>query len=103
MDPDRSIGTDLDPNWLTLRMIYFYKKSEDDIKSMINYLACIKLTPILPNCFVLKCCLLFMSAAYIQVYFRLDFIVEANTMNPDQTATKKVVKSRVILLQYMLP
>ena len=25
-----------------------------------------------------------MSAAYIQVYFRLNFIMEANTMNPDQ-------------------
>ena len=27
-----------------------------------------------------------MSAAYIQVHFRLDFIMEANTMNSDQTA-----------------
>ena len=27
-----------------------------------------------------------MSAAYIQVRFRLDFIMEANTMNHDQTA-----------------
>ena len=26
-----------------------------------------------------------MSAASIQVYFRLDFIMEANSMNPDQT------------------
>ena len=25
-----------------------------------------------------------MTAAYIQVHFRLDFIVEAKTMNPDQ-------------------
>ena len=31
------------------------------------------------------CCLLFTSAAYIQVQFRLDFIKEANTMNPNQT------------------
>ena len=30
--------------------------------------------------------LLFTSAAYIQVPLRLDFIMEANTMNPDQTA-----------------
>ena len=30
--------------------------------------------------------LLFRSAAYIQVYFRPDFIMEANTMSPDQTS-----------------
>ena len=29
-----------------------------------------------------------LSATYIQVHFRLDFIMEANTMNPDQTAPK---------------
>ena len=29
-----------------------------------------------------------MSAAYIQVHFRLDFIKEAKNMNPDQTASK---------------
>ena len=29
-----------------------------------------------------------MSAAHIQVHFRLDFIMEANTMSPDQTAPK---------------
>ena len=28
-----------------------------------------------------------MSVAYIQVHFRLDFIMEANTMNPDQTGS----------------
>ena len=27
-----------------------------------------------------------MSAAYIQVHFRLDFYMEANNMNTDQTA-----------------
>ena len=27
-----------------------------------------------------------MLAAYIQVHFRLEFIVEVNTINPDQTA-----------------
>ena len=27
-----------------------------------------------------------MSAAYIQMHFRLDFITEANAMDPDQTA-----------------
>ena len=35
-----------------------------------------------------KCCLLFMSAAYIHVHFRLEFIMVADTMNPDQTAPK---------------
>ena len=36
-----------------------------------------------------KCCLLFTSAEYIQVHFRLLYILsmEANFMNPDQTAT----------------
>ena len=28
----------------------------------------------------------FMSAAYFQVHFRLNFIMEANTMNPDKIA-----------------
>ena len=30
-----------------------------------------------------------MSAAYIQVLFRLNFIMEAHTMNTDQTAPKE--------------
>ena len=33
-----------------------------------------------------ECCLLFMSASNTQVHFRLDFIMEAYIMNPDQTA-----------------
>ena len=33
-----------------------------------------------------KCCLLFTPTAYIQENFRLEFIMEVNTMNPDQTA-----------------
>ena len=33
-----------------------------------------------------KCCLLFTPAAYIHEHFRVDFIMEANTMIPDQTA-----------------
>ena len=33
-----------------------------------------------------KYCLLFTTTAYIQVNFGLDFIMEANTMNTDQTA-----------------
>ena len=38
-----------------------------------------------------KFCLLFTSAAYIQEHFRLDFIMEANNMNLDQTAPKDIV------------
>ena len=36
-----------------------------------------------------KCCLLFTSVAYIQKHLKPDFIMEANTMNPDQTAPKE--------------
>ena len=32
--------------------------------------------------------LFILYTAYIQVHFRLDFIMEATTMNPDQTAPK---------------
>ena len=34
-----------------------------------------------------KCCLLFTSAAYIYIHFRIDFITEAHNMDPDQIAT----------------
>ena len=30
-----------------------------------------------------------MSAVYTQVHFTLDFILEANIMNPDQTAPRE--------------
>ena len=33
----------------------------------------------------------FTSAAYIQVHFRLDFIMEANTLNPNQMAPLRAV------------
>ena len=33
-----------------------------------------------------KCCLLFTSAAYIQVQYRLDSFMEVNSMNLDHTA-----------------
>ena len=47
----------------------------------------------------------FTSAVYIQVHFRLDFIIEANTMNPDQTAPLGSWKQSDLgpyCLQYML-
>ena len=37
------------------------------------------------------CHMHFMSAAYIQVNFRLDFIMEANTMNPDHCVCFHIV------------
>ena len=38
----------------------------------------------------LKCCLPFMSAAYLKMHFRVqtNVTMEANTMNPDQTVPK---------------
>ena len=39
------------------------------------------------------------SAAYIQVHFSLDFIMEAYTMNPDQTASLGAVWSGPYWLQ----
>ena len=36
-------------------------------------------------------CLIIMSAANTQVHFRLDIIMEANTMNPDQTDLGPIV------------
>ena len=35
--------------------------------------------------------MLYTSAAYIQVDFRLDFIMGASTMNPDQIAPSEAV------------
>ena len=45
----------------------------------------------------------FWSAAYIQVYFRLNFVMEANTMNPDQTAPWEQSDLGPYCLQYRLP
>ena len=44
------------------------------------------LNPYPANVFVLKMLPAFVSAAYILAHFRLDFFMEANTTNPDQTA-----------------
>ena len=40
-----------------------------------------------------------MSAANIQVHFRLDFFMEANNMNPDQTASKVHIVYNIIIKQ----
>ena len=39
----------------------------------------------------------YIYATYIQVHFRLDFIMKANTMNPDQAAHLGAVWSKFIL------
>ena len=43
-----------------------------------------------------------MSAAYSQVHFRLDFIMEANTMDPDQTGPLEQSDLGSYGLQYRL-
>ena len=37
-----------------------------------------------------------MSSAYIQVHFRQDLIMEANTMNPDQTAPGSLIWVHIV-------
>ena len=49
--------------------------------------------------FVLK----MMSAAYIQVHFRHDLIMEANTMNPNQTAPREQPDLGPYCLPQILP
>ena len=44
-----------------------------------------------------------MSAAYIQVHFRLDIFMEANSMDPDQTAPKEQSDLGPYCLQHRLP
>ena len=46
----------------------------------------------------------YMFAAYIQVHVRLDVIMEANTINPDQTAPIRWDQSDLVLycLEYRL-
>ena len=55
--------------------------------------------PYPPLFFVLKIMSAVTSAAYIQEHFRQDFFMEANNMNPDQTA----MNLGLYCLQYRLP
>ena len=48
-----------------------------------------------------KCCLLFTSAAYIQVHFRLDFIIEANTRQTKEQIVKVVTGGKGLKLLNM--
>ena len=58
----------------------------------VNIFAIQRINPYPPNIFFRpKNGLLFTSAAYIQVHFRLYLIMEGNTMNPDKTAPLGVV------------
>ena len=45
--------------------------------------------------------LLFTSAAYIQKSFRLDFIMEANTMIPKQSAASLIWVHIVCIISYL--
>ena len=42
-----------------------------------------RVNPFHAKFFVLKMSVFFRSATYIEVHFRLDFVIESNTMNPD--------------------
>ena len=62
-----------------------------------------RFTLILPLFLSSKCCLLLTSVAKIQVIFRKDVLMEANKMNPDQTAPKGEQSDLgSYCLQYML-
>ena len=52
-------------------------------QGIITSLKCFSLSR---HFFVRKCRLLFTSATYIQVHFRLDVFMEVYNINPDQTA-----------------
>ena len=68
----------------------------------VLYPDCIEVTinPYLATVFFF---LLFTPAAYIYMHFRLDFIMEANNMNPDQTAPWEQSDLGPYCLQYKLP
>ena len=83
--------------------IYLKKKSADENKSMINYPACNKLTPFQPNCYELtpfqpNC---FVLNALLQIFkcnpdLPFIMIMEAITMNPDQTDPKGAILSKFL-------
>ena len=45
----------------------------------------------------------FMCAAYTQVHLRLDFLMQTNNMNPDQTALEEQSDLGPYCLKYRLP
>ena len=57
--------------------------------------------PLACQYFVTKMLSAFLSAAYIQVHLRLGFILEANNMNPDQTAPLGAVWFGSILFELL--
>ena len=66
--------------------VLFYPKFSDFLSPYYVYskTRTSPLAHILPIYIVMK----ILSAYTIQMHFRLDFILEVNTMNPDQTASK---------------
>ena len=64
------------------------KNLEKDLKAVVINMPLVAILILTSSHYFLsrKCCLLFTTAAYIQANFRLDFSMEVNTMNPDQTA-----------------
>ena len=60
------------------------------------------INPFPATIFVLKMSA-FTSAAYLVMHFKLDFFMEANMMNPDQTVPKEQSDLGPYCLQYQLP
>ena len=64
---------------------------------MENSIRIEKVNPYPANILSWKCRMFVTSAAYTQMHFKNIFIMEANTMNPDQTAPKGAVWSGSIV------
>ena len=84
-----NVGPDLDPN-------YLQKLSADDTRwqrTKINVaISLMSMKQYTDNIFGLENVVCFLCLLhYIQVHLRLDFIMEANTMNPDQTAPENML------------
>ena len=100
-----SRGHEFDPSPVPYFRGGILKKSADENKSMLNYPACnelspskpncYELTPFQPNCFVLNafnvCC---RYSSVIQTSQKFIMIMEAITLNPDQTDPKGAILSR---------
>ena len=91
VDPDQQKkSTDHDPQSFQQSLRLNCNKFNNATKLPTKFgECCIFIYPYPINMFLSwKCNLLFKSVVYIQVHFRLDFVMEANTMNPDQTAAQ---------------
>ena len=70
------LSTNMDQKWLETEFLVAI------CRQSMKY----RVKPYPANIFSQKCCLLFTPAAFIEEIIRLDFLTEANTMKPDQTA-----------------